>query len=48
MGKSIIPIFNNPDHIPPLLKTRLGVQFDPFDFQKDINEIYSLIIKKIE
>ena len=48
MGKPIIPIFNNPDHIPPLLKTRLGVQFDPFDFQKNINEIYSLILKKIE
>ena len=48
MGKPIIPIFNNPDHIPPLLKTRLGVQFDPFDFQKNIDEIYSLILKKME
>jgi len=48
MGKPIIPIFNNPDHIPPLLKTRLGVQFDPFDLQKNIDEIYSLLLKKIE
>jgi hypothetical protein len=48
IGKPIIPIFNNPDHIPTLLKARLGVQFDPFDFQKNINEIYSLILKKIE
>jgi hypothetical protein len=48
IGKPIIPIFNNPDHIPTLLKTRLGIQFDPFDFQKNINEIYNLILKKIE
>jgi len=48
IGKPIIPVFNNPDHIPPLLKTRLGIQFDPFDFQKNINEIYNLILKKIE
>jgi hypothetical protein len=48
IGKPIIPIFNNPDHIPPILKTRLGIQFDPFDFQKNIDEIYDLILKKIE
>jgi hypothetical protein len=48
IGKPIIPIFNNPDHIPTLLKTRLGIQFDPFDFQKNINQIYDLILKKIE
>jgi len=47
MRKPIIPVFNNPDHIPPLLKTRLGVQFDPFNFEKNIDEIYSLILKKI-
>ena len=47
MGKPIIPIFNNPDHIPPLLKTRLGVQFDPFNFQRNSDEIYKLILKKL-
>jgi len=47
MGKPIIPIFNNPDHIPPLLKTRLGVQFDPFNFQRNNDEIYKLILKKL-
>jgi hypothetical protein len=47
MRKPIIPIFNDPDHIPPLLKTRLGVKFDPFDFQKNTHEIYNLILKKI-
>lgn len=48
MGKPIIPIFSNPDHIPPLLKTRLGVQFDPFDLQQNVKEIHNLILKKIE
>jgi len=48
MGKPIIPIFNNSDHIPPLLKTRLGLQFDPFDLQKNVNEVYNLILKKLE
>jgi len=48
MGKPIIPIFSNPDYIPPLLKTRLGVQFDPFDLKKNVNDIYNLILKKSE
>jgi len=48
MGKPIIPIFNDPDHIPPLLKTRLGVKFDPFDFKKNTDEIYDLILKKMK
>ncbi|MFX0177666.1 MAG: GTP-binding protein, partial [Candidatus Hodarchaeota archaeon] len=48
MNKPIIPIFIKPDHIPPLLKSRLGVEFDTFDLQKTINEIYSLIMKKSE
>ncbi|MFX1601226.1 MAG: toll/interleukin-1 receptor domain-containing protein [Promethearchaeota archaeon] len=48
MGKPIIPVFNDPDHIPPLLKPRLGVQFDPLDFNKNIDKIYQLIVKKLE
>jgi hypothetical protein len=48
MGKPIIPIFNDPDHIPPLLKTRLGIKFDPFDFKKNATEIYDLILKKLK
>jgi hypothetical protein len=46
MNKPIIPIFVKPDHIPPLLKTRLGIEFDSFDQQKTIEEIYNLILKK--
>ena len=48
MKKPIIPIFNDPEHIPPLLKTRLGIKFDPFNFKKNVDEIYNLILKKIE
>lgn len=47
MNKPIIPIFVKPDHIPPLLKTRLGIEFDTFDQQKMIEEIYNLILKKL-
>ncbi|MFX0074710.1 MAG: leucine-rich repeat domain-containing protein [Candidatus Hermodarchaeota archaeon] len=46
MNKPIIPIFVRSEHIPPLLMTRLGVEFDTFDQQKTIDEIYSLILKK--
>jgi hypothetical protein len=46
MGKPIIPIFLNPDHIPPLLKSRLGLEYDSFDFQKNIHNLHDLILKK--
>ena len=48
MNKPIIPVFIKPDHIPALLKSRLGVEFDTFDIQKSIDEIYKLILKKID
>ena len=47
MDKPIIPIFIKPGHIPPLLKTRRGIEFDTFDQQKTIEEIYNLILKKL-
>jgi hypothetical protein len=46
MGKPIIPIFLNSDHIPPLLKSRLGLEYDSFDFQKNIHNLHDLILKK--
>lgn len=46
MGKPIIPVFKNPDHIPPLLKPRLGVNFDSLNFKNTVEKIYNLIIKK--
>jgi hypothetical protein len=44
----IIPVFFSPDHIPPLLKSRLGVHFVPFKFKENVNKIHDLIIKKCE
>ncbi|UCC18405.1 MAG: toll/interleukin-1 receptor domain-containing protein, partial [Promethearchaeota archaeon] len=46
MGKSIIPVFLDQDHIPPLLKPRLGLQFDLMDFEKNVVQLYNLILKK--
>ncbi len=48
LNKPIIPVFVKPEHIPPLLNDRLGIEFDSFDFQKNIQEIYELILKKKE
>lgn len=42
----IIPVFINPNHIPPLLKSRLGFEFDFYDFQKNIDMLRYLILKK--
>ncbi|MFX1259645.1 MAG: TIR domain-containing protein [Promethearchaeota archaeon] len=46
MGKPIIPVFVKSEHIPPLLKSRLGIEFDTFDFEKNIQALYNLILKK--
>ena len=45
MGKPIIPIFLKIEHIPPFLRSRRGIEFDPFNFGKCIEEIYNLIVK---
>jgi len=46
MGKPIIPVFLDTDHIPPLLKSRLGFEFDLMDFDKNIVQLRNLILKK--
>ncbi|MFX1590854.1 MAG: toll/interleukin-1 receptor domain-containing protein, partial [Promethearchaeota archaeon] len=46
MGIPIIPIFINPDHIPPLLKSRLGFEYDFYDSQKNVDMLRYLILKK--
>jgi DNA-binding Lrp family transcriptional regulator len=46
LKKPIIPIFFKPEHIPPLLSDRLGLEFDNFDFQKNVREIHDLFLKK--
>ncbi|MFW9867938.1 MAG: toll/interleukin-1 receptor domain-containing protein [Candidatus Thorarchaeota archaeon] len=42
----IIPVFLEHDFIPPLLKSRLGVQYNTPNPQKFIENIYTLILKK--
>ena len=46
MGMPIIPVFTNPDHIPPILKSRLGYEIDPDDVQTNVQELYILALKK--
>ena len=45
-GVPIIPIFFDIKHIPPLLQSRLGVQYDFYNLDQTVKEIYSSIIKK--
>ena len=47
MNKQIIPVFTHSDYIPPLLRSRLGVQFDSFNLKKTIDGIYKIILKNI-
>jgi hypothetical protein len=46
IGKKIIPVFINIDHIPPLLRSNPRIQYDPFDHQKLINNLHQLILSK--
>jgi hypothetical protein len=48
MKKPIIPVFLDEEHIPPLLRARIGVKFDVFNFKKNIKEIYDVIKKKLQ
>jgi hypothetical protein len=46
LKKPIIPIFQSETNIPPLLSTKLGVQFNKEDISDTIEQIYKLIVKK--
>ncbi len=48
LNKRIIPIFTNPENIPALLTTKLGVQFNVNDPFSSIEDIYNMILKKLE
>jgi len=48
MKKLIISVFIKPEHIPSLLKARLGVEYDTFDLQKNLDNLYKDILKKSE
>jgi len=45
INKPIIPIFYDVEHIPPLLRSRLGVEFDFYDIESNAHEMFSRIIK---
>ena len=46
MKKKIIPVFINEEFIPPLLTTKLGVQYKTNNLKEFIQDLYSLIKKK--
>lgn len=46
--KPIIPIFQTEKTIPPLLTTKLGVQFKKDEIDNTIEQIYKLILKKLD
>jgi len=46
--KKIIPVFVKEEDIPPLLSTKLGVQFSERDIKDTIKRIYELTLKKLE
>ncbi len=48
MNKPIIPVFVKEEHIPPLLSSRRGLEFDMFNLLKFIDELHDLIIKKVK
>jgi len=45
--KKIIPVFINESDIPPLLSTKLGVKFIENDIKKTTDQIYQLVLKKL-
>ena len=47
LGKPIIPVFIDPSYIPPLLSSRLGLEHNFYDIEKNVEELYSLILKKL-
>ena len=48
LRKPIIPVFIKKDHIPPLLSPKLGVEFDQFNFQNNVDNIHRVILKKLK
>jgi len=46
LGKPIIPVFFDTTHIPPILQSRLGTEFDFYDMEKNVNNLYNLILRK--
>lgn len=47
LNKPIIPVFTEPKYIPPLLSSRLGLQYDFNDMERNVIELRNLILKKV-
>ena len=47
-NKKIIPVFKDPENIPTLISTKLGVPYSEDDINRTIAEIHQLIIKKLK
>ena len=47
LNKPIIPVFSDPRDIPPLLSSRLGIQYDFYDMERNVQELRNLILKKV-
>lgn len=47
LNKKILPVFIEPDDIPALLTTKLGVQFKESDPYSSIEDIYKIILNKL-
>ena len=48
LKKPIIPIFQTENSIPALLSTKLGVEFKKYDINNTVEQIYKLILKKMD
>ncbi|MHA1267610.1 MAG: GTP-binding protein [Candidatus Helarchaeota archaeon] len=46
LNKPIIPVFTSVEHIPPLLRPKLGIQIDVSNMQDTIKKLRRLILKK--
>ena len=46
--KKIIPVFKEEKYIPTLLSTKLGIYYDEKNLKKTIDDLYFLILKKLE
>jgi len=47
LNKPIIPVFSDPKYIPPLLSSRLGIQYNVYDMERNVLELRNLILKKL-
>ncbi|MFX0077418.1 MAG: toll/interleukin-1 receptor domain-containing protein, partial [Candidatus Hermodarchaeota archaeon] len=45
LGKPIIPVFLKAEHIPPLLKSKTGIQYDAFDRERNLRNLQEIIKK---